>query len=338
MPMNRVQFQPGLSMEEFLERYGTEEKCEAAFVARRWPQGFVCPRCRHAQARTSFVREGRRYWQCAACQHQCSVTSGTMFEASKLPLRCGFLAMQLLTQSKNNVSALELKRHLGVCYRTAWLLKHKILEGMRLAEAKRPLTGRVEIDDAYLGSERSGGKARRGSENKVPFCAAVQTTEDGKPHLACLSPRPFTNESMQEFMARHTALPLTLVSEGLHCFQIAASAGAVHDPEVTGGGKASVLKEKFKAVNPLIGNVKTALTGTYTPSSSPSTPTATWPRPSFDSTAATTSRRSSAACSPRWFEALADRSAPSGLLRFVANQDASWRSVSGLPGTSFGLL
>lgn len=163
MPMNRVQFQPGLSMEEFLERYGTEEKCEAALVARRWPQGFVCPRCRHAQARTSFVREGRRYWQCAACQHQCSVTSGTMFEASKLPLRCGFLAMQLLTQSKNNVSALELKRHLGVCYRTAWLLKHKILEGMRLAEAKRPLTGRVEIDDAYLGGERSGGKAGRGS-------------------------------------------------------------------------------------------------------------------------------------------------------------------------------
>jgi hypothetical protein len=97
----------------------------------------------------------------------------------------------------------------------------------------------------------------------VPFVAAVQTTEDGLPHLACLSPRPFTNQAMEEFLARHTALPLTLVSDGLNCFQVASSAGAVHDREITGGGKASVLNDKFKAVNTLISNVKTALTGTY---------------------------------------------------------------------------
>jgi hypothetical protein len=263
MPMNRVQFQPGLSMREFMSLYGTEALCEAALIARRWPQGFVCPRCGCCEARTSFVRQERRYWQCAGCQHQCSATSGTIFEASKLPLTIWFLAMQLLTQSKTNVSALELKRHLGVCYRTAWLVKHKILEGMRLAEADRQLTGRVEIDDAYLGGERSGGKAGRGSENKVPFVAAVQTSDEGWPHLACLSQRPFTNEAMNEFIARHTALPLTLVSDGLHCFQVATSAGAVHDREVTGGGKSSVKNDKFTAVNTLIGNVKTALTGTY---------------------------------------------------------------------------
>lgn len=263
MPMNRVQFQPGLSMREFLGLYGTDELCEAALIARRWPDGFVCPRCGVREARTSFVRQGRRYWQCAGCQHQCSVISGTIFEASKLPLTTWFLAMQLLTQSKTNVSALELKRHLGVCYRTAWLVKHKILEGMRLAEADRHLTGRVEIDDAYLGGERSGGKTGRGSENKIPFVAAVQTTDSGQPHLACLSQQPFTNEAMDDFMGRHTALPLTIVSDGLHCFQVAASVGAVHDREITGGGKASVENDKFKAVNTLIGNVKTALSGTY---------------------------------------------------------------------------
>jgi transposase-like protein len=263
MPMNRVQFQPGLSMRKFLSLYGTEELCEAALIARRWPQGFECPRCGVCEARTSFQRQGRRYWQCAGCQYQCSVLSGTIFEASKLPLTSWFLAMQLLTQSKTNVSALELKRHLGVCYRSAWLVKHKILEGMRLAEADRQLTGRVEIDDAYLGGQRSGGKAGRGSENKVPFVAAVQTTEGGQPHLACLSPRPFTNAAMEDFIARHTALPLTLISDGLGCFKVATSMGAAHEREITGGGKASVLNDKFKAVNTLIGNVKTALTGTY---------------------------------------------------------------------------
>ena len=82
--------------------------------------------------------------------------------------------MHLMTQAKNNVSALELKRHLGVSYPTAWLLKHKIMEVMLLREASRQLTGRVEIDDAYLGGEVHGGKAGRGSPNKVPFAAAVQ--------------------------------------------------------------------------------------------------------------------------------------------------------------------
>ena len=263
MPMNRVQFQPGLSMHEFLQRYGTEQQCEQALAERRWPSGFVCPACGALGARTTFVRQGRRYWQCGGCQHQCSVISGTLFEATKLPLTRWFLAMQLLTQSKNNVSALELKRHLGVCYRTAWLVKHKILEAMRLAEADRQLTGRVEIDDAYLGGERSGGKTGRGSENKVPFVAAVQTTEDGRPHLVCLSPRRFTKEAVEDFLATHTVLPLTLVSDGLGCFTVAKGLGALHDREVTGGGKASVSNDKFRAVNTLIGNVKTALTGTY---------------------------------------------------------------------------
>ena len=263
MPMNRVQFQKGLSLPEFMERYGTEEQCERALIAARWPSGFVCPECGGMLARTTFRREGRLYWQCGGCQHQCSVTSGTVFEATKLPLTLWFMALQLLTQSKNNVSALELKRQLGVCYRTAWLVKHKLLEAMRLAESDRQLSGRVEIDDAYLGGERSGGKAGRGSENKVPFVAAVQTTEDGRPHLACLSSRPFTKAALEDFIATSMALPLTLVSDGLGCFKVAAGMGAVHDREITGGGKASVLNEKFHAVNTLIGNVKTALTGTY---------------------------------------------------------------------------
>ncbi|HRO58866.1 MAG TPA: IS1595 family transposase [Burkholderiaceae bacterium] len=262
MAMNRVQFQPGLSMAEFMERYGSEDKCEAALVASRWPAGFACPNC-GGPARTSFRRQGRLYWQCADCSYQCSVTSGTIFAASKLPLTRWFLAMHLLTQAKNNVAALELMRHLGVCYRTAWLVKHKLMQVMQRREDSRQLTGRVEVDDAYLGGERSGGKAGRGSENKVPFIAAVQTTEDGQPHLACFSARPFTTEAFAEFMAKSLALPLTVVSDGLGCFAVAATRGAVHDRTVTGGGKKAVALEQFRALNTVLGNLKTALTGTY---------------------------------------------------------------------------
>jgi len=262
MPMNRVQFQRGLSMAEFMDRYGCEAQCEAALIAARWPGGFTCPDCA-GPCGSSFRRETRLYWQCARCRHQCSVTSGTVFEATKLPLARWFLAMHLLTQAKNNVSALELKRHLGVSYPTAWLVKHKLLEVMRLREEPRQLTGRVEIDDAYLGGELSGGKSGRGSDNKVPFIAAVQTTEAGQPELACFAQRAFTKEAVSEFMAKSLVLPLTVVSDGLGCFTVIAGAGAVHERSVTGGGKASVRLPQFQAVNTVLSNLKTAMTGTY---------------------------------------------------------------------------
>ena len=262
MAMNRVQFQAGLSMAEFLDRYGSEEQCEAALVAARWPDGFVCPACGSSAHRT-FVREGRRYWQCTPCRHQCSAISGTIFESTKLPLTRWFLAMQLLTQSKNNVSALELRRQLGVCYKTAWLLKHKLMEVMRQREQSRRLDGRVEIDDAYLGGERSGGKSGRGSENKVPFLAAVQTTPDGKPICACFAPQPFTTAAVAAFAAQSLAPTAQVVSDGLWCFGAVTRIGAAHERVVTGGGAASVRLPQFTAINTVLGNLKTALKGTY---------------------------------------------------------------------------
>jgi ribosomal protein L37AE/L43A len=262
MTMNRVQFQHGLSMAEFLDRYGSEEQCEAALVASRWPSGFRCPECGHAQ-HTAFVRAGRGYWQCGACRHQSSSISGTIFESTKLALRRWFLAMHLLTQAKNNVSTLELKRHLGVCYKTAWLMKHKLMEVMRLREDSRQLEGRVEIDDAYLGGEHPEGKRGRGSENKVAFIAAVQTTDQGQAQYACFSRQAFTTEAVAIFAAKSLATSAQVVSDGLWCFGAVKIIGAEHERIVTGGGPDSVKLPQFKAINTVLGNLKTALSGTY---------------------------------------------------------------------------
>jgi ribosomal protein L37AE/L43A len=87
-------------MTEFMDRYGSQDKCEEALIAARWPRGFTCPACGNGM-RSTFRREGRPYWQCSRCRHQCSLISGTIFESSKLPLSRWFLAMHLLTQSKN---------------------------------------------------------------------------------------------------------------------------------------------------------------------------------------------------------------------------------------------
>jgi len=170
--------------------------------------------------------------------------------------------MHLLTQSKNNVSALELMRHLGVCYKSALLMKHKLMEVMRLREDSRELDGRVEIDDAYLGGERSGGKSGRGSENKVPFIAAVQTTPEGQPQLACFSQQPFTTEEVAVFAAKSLATSASVASDGLWCFGGVKIVGAEHERIVTGGGAASVKLPQLKAVNTALSNLKTA-PGTY---------------------------------------------------------------------------
>ena len=259
--MNRVQFQSGLSMEVFFERYGTEEKCHAALEASRWPSGFCCPACgdpRHSR----FVREGRTYWQCHRCRKQSTVISGTIFQSTKLSLRRWFLAMHLLTQAKNNVSALELKRNLGVCYKTAWLAKHKILDVMTEREAGRVLEGRVEIDDAYLGGEKEGTPGR-GSENKISFVAAVQTSEDGHPLFICLKRLAFTKEAIDAWANQSLAASSYVLSEGLKCFTALEGNVAQHKPHVVGSGRQAVQHVVFRWVNTVLGNLKTSISGTY---------------------------------------------------------------------------
>lgn len=104
----------------------------------------------------------RSITKCRAYRHQTTLRAGTLFQASKLSLRLWMQAIYLLTSSKTNVAALELKRHLGVNYKTAWRLKHKVMQAMSEREAPRKLAGFVQIDDAYLGGERNGGKRGRG--------------------------------------------------------------------------------------------------------------------------------------------------------------------------------
>ena len=118
MSINTVQFQPGLSMAEFIGSYGTEAKCYRALYRWRLPKGFRCPKC-DGRARSRFRRGAAVYYQCSGCRHQTTLTAGTMFAATKLPLRRWALALHLLTATKTNLAALELMRHLGVNYKTA---------------------------------------------------------------------------------------------------------------------------------------------------------------------------------------------------------------------------
>ena len=178
MARNRIQFQKGLSEAQFEAQYGTAEKCRALVVAWRWPDGFACPKCGGAD---HCIVGLRRLFQCNACRRQTSPMAGTVLNSTKLPLTVWFRAMYLITQTKQGISSIELGRRLGVTQTTAWKIKTKLAEVMRLTSEGERLDGDIEMDDAYLGGERSGGKSGRGSPGKRPIIVAVQKDEKGRP-------------------------------------------------------------------------------------------------------------------------------------------------------------
>lgn len=262
MAMNRIQFQPGLSMPEFLKGHGTEAQCEQALGDVRWPNGFCCPRCGHAAH--YVLRDGaRKVFQCNACRHQASLIAGTVFQGTKLPLTIWFLAIYLISQAKTGLSALALKRQLGVSYPTAWLIHHKLMKVMAEREERYVLEGKVQVDDAYLGGERSGGKVGRGSENKVPFVAAVSLSEDDRPLRIRLTPVPgFTLKAIAAWAKDHLSPESAVFSDGLACFGAVTEAGCSHHPTVMAGRKPKDVPE-FQWINTILGNLKTSLSGCY---------------------------------------------------------------------------
>lgn len=262
MPMNKIQFQSGLSMPTFLKLYGEETLCAEALERARWPDGFCCPKC-HGATYSRIHGRSHPLFQCRSCRHQTSLIAGTLMQGSKLPLTVWFLAIYLVSQAKTGLSALALMRQLGVSYPTAWLLHHKLMQAMAERDEQYTLKHRVQIDDAYLGGELTGGKAGRGSENKVPFVAAVSVNDAGHPLYVKFTLVPaFTLKAISHWAATALEPGTTVYSDALACFSGVTSAGCLHEPTVVGGRKPKELPQ-FQWVNTVLGNLKTSLSGCY---------------------------------------------------------------------------
>ena len=261
MPRSKVQFQKGMSLVDFLARYGTEAQCAQALYAWRWPDGFVCPGCGY----TGHCRLGRGVFQCHRCRQQTSLTAGTLLAGTKLPLSTWLLAIYLLTQSKNGISALDLSRQLGISYNSAWLLKHKLMQAMLERERGRTLSGVIHLDDAYWGGRRRGYKRGRGTRNKTPFVAAVATDPDsGKPLLMRMDRvRGFRRRELGRWSRKHLVAGTHVRSDRLHCFTAVKQAGCIHQPLPTSGRHNRHNRQALRWVDTMLGNVKNAMQGTY---------------------------------------------------------------------------
>ena len=263
MKKKSIQLQEGLSLSKFLATYGTEEQCEAELEKSRWPEGYLCSKCNSPDPYI-YRKKLLKIFQCSNCRDQVSLTQGTIFHSTKLTLIKWFQAMFFMTQNKNNISALELKRHIGVGYSAAWRVKHKLMQVMYEREITTKLSGRVEVDDAYLGGELPGGKAGRGSENKIPFIAAIQTNANHHPIYAVFSQvKSFSLDEICSW-AKQSLVPNTIVvSDGLKCFTAVVKAKCIHQREIVGKNRKSTEMECFKWVNTILGNLKTAVSGSY---------------------------------------------------------------------------
>lgn len=158
---------------EFEQRFATEGACRAYLARLRWPTGFCCPQCTTNGSWTTT----RRLLMCRRCGYQASVTAGTIFHRTRLPLQDWFRAMWWMTGQKHQLSALGLQRLLGFgSYRTAWLWLQKLRRAMVLPDWDR-LGGEVEVDEMHMGNVEAGG-GRWHLESKALVAIAAQI--DGK--------------------------------------------------------------------------------------------------------------------------------------------------------------
>lgn len=218
----------------FQSRFPDEAACWRFLRRWRWPRGFRCPRCKHD---LSYWLADRRLEQCAACRYQASVTSGTVFHGTRVPLRAWFLAIFFVGRHKQGISALQLQRDAGIgSYRTAWLLLHKL----RAALGRQPgelLSGLVEADESYLlaphEKDRRGGRA---FGRKVLVGCLAERGPQGRIQLDVLESHSFDEDLGPFIRGAIEGAETTIRTDGLWSYKPLSQAGVRHERVVQGHG------------------------------------------------------------------------------------------------------
>src|SRR6266403_3978850 len=245
------------NLKEFDLRFRSEEDCREYLLELRWPDGFCCPRC-----------GGQRSWpvrgvllECASCGCQTSVTAGTIFQDTRTSLRLWFRAMWWVTTQKNGASALGLQRVLGLKrYETAWTLLHKLRRDM-VRPGRDLLTGRVEVDECYVGGLEEGLPGRLNLQKALVIVAAQ---EDG-PGIGRIRMRQIIDasaESLVPFVQGSVAPGSVIHTDGWAGYLPLEGKGYQHDVTIL-KGKKKTPSELLPRVHRVISLLKRWLMGTH---------------------------------------------------------------------------
>jgi transposase-like protein len=244
----------------FYETFPDEQACWAYLRQRRWPEGFACPRC---EGRRSYPLRARRLEQCAHCGYQASLTAGTIFHKTRVPLRTWFLAIFFIGRHKQGISALQLQRDSGLgSYRTAWALLHKVRSALG-PDPARLLRGGVEADETYLGAPHE--KGRRGGRafgEKTLVGAVVERRRGGQLRLGVLTSHTFDEDLGPFVRGAVEARRVTVYTDGLDGYRPLAKVGVRHERRVLGTDRSRSVR-MFPWSHAVFSNLKSWLRGTF---------------------------------------------------------------------------
>ena len=213
---------------EFDRTYGTEEGCRQALVQARWPEGLRCPACGHDRAYELRCR--RAVVQCAACKSQISLTAGTIFHGSKLPLSTLFRIVYMIVAEKSGTNALAISRQTGVSHPTALLWVRKVRSVMSRRRRER-LSGTVEVDESILGAKTADQKGRRLAKNQAwVVILAEDKGDDGMGRVRLETVERTNEEVLGAVVQRHVEKGSELRTDAWNSYRPLAKKGYSHDP------------------------------------------------------------------------------------------------------------
>ena len=213
------------TLPELERRFSSEQACREYLFILRWPEGFICPRC---SGKTAWPTS-RNLWKCGSCSYQVSVTAGTIFQDSHLPLTVWFRAIWYITSQKNGMSAQGLQRVLGLgSYETAWVLLHKLRRAM-VRPGRDRLKGTVEVDETYWGGDEEGLVGRL-IEGKALIIVAAEEDGKGIGRIRLHRIPDITKGSLHGFIKHAIEPGSTVRTDGLNAYR--GMEGYVHDRHV----------------------------------------------------------------------------------------------------------
>jgi predicted RNA-binding Zn-ribbon protein involved in translation (DUF1610 family) len=270
---------------EFERFFPSEEACLSCLQRLRWPDGFRCPACGASEA----WRTKRGLLLCGACRRQTSLTAGTLFAGTRTPLRQWFAAIWQLVYAKQGMSAMQLKRVMGLgSYETAWAHLHKLRRAM-VRPGRDLLGGLVEVDEGYVGG-REVGMAGRQTADKSPVVVAVEVREGKQREIAgrvrLSRVEPLTQPGLEAFITEAIEPGSEVRTDGWNVYKRLPGLGYSHEPiNVSRTGKPA--SASMPHVHRVLALLKRWLLGTHKARFSPTSSTTTSTSSPSASTAAT---------------------------------------------------
>jgi transposase-like protein len=250
--------QEPMGLMEFQNRFATEGSCREHLFRMRWPNGYKCPKCGHDQA---YYHAARCLYHCKSCGHRASLTAGTIFHKTRVPLRKWFWMIFLMSRQKSGISMLSMQEMLEIkSYKTVWVMGHKIRKAMADRDANYKLRGLIEMDDTYFGAPKSG-KRGRGAEGKAKVVVAVESKGDKAGFASMSYVEKVGRAEIKEIARSHLEQGCTVRTDGWHAYVVLDSGDSRHEPVVVRSGKRA--SKVLPWVHTLIANIKGNIRGVY---------------------------------------------------------------------------